>query len=88
MRFGFHISIAGGFFKAVPRAVKLKFDEEGVSIPFPQRDVHLYQETVPQVPGEADTTTSSKGHPSSAPRSELSERPRFENREDDDEPQS
>jgi small conductance mechanosensitive channel len=26
------------------KAVKEKFDEEGVSIPFPQRDVHLFQE--------------------------------------------
>lgn len=25
--------------------VKLTFDDEGISIPFPQRDVHLYQET-------------------------------------------
>jgi small conductance mechanosensitive channel len=24
------------------RAVKLRFDEEGISILFPQRDVHLY----------------------------------------------
>ncbi|MCP4333133.1 MAG: mechanosensitive ion channel [Gammaproteobacteria bacterium] len=24
------------------RAVKLRIDEEGISIPFPQRDVHLY----------------------------------------------
>lgn len=24
-------------------AVKLRFDEEGISIPFPQRDVHMYQ---------------------------------------------
>jgi small conductance mechanosensitive channel len=29
---------------ALTRAVKLRFDEEGISIPFPQRDVHLYQE--------------------------------------------
>jgi small conductance mechanosensitive channel len=29
----------------VTRAVKIRFDEEGVSIPFPQRDVHLYQQT-------------------------------------------
>jgi small conductance mechanosensitive channel len=25
--------------------VKRTFDDEGISIPFPQRDVHLYQET-------------------------------------------
>lgn len=28
---------------AITRAVKLRFDEEGISIPFPQRDVHLYK---------------------------------------------
>jgi small conductance mechanosensitive channel len=28
----------------VTRAVKMRFDEEGISIPFPQRDVHLYTE--------------------------------------------
>lgn len=28
----------------VTREVKLRFDKEGISIPFPQRDVHLYQE--------------------------------------------
>jgi small conductance mechanosensitive channel len=26
------------------REVKMRFDQEGISIPFPQRDVHLYQE--------------------------------------------
>ena len=31
---------------AVHEAVKLRFDEEGISIPFPQRDVHLYQTAV------------------------------------------
>ncbi|NKF51201.1 mechanosensitive ion channel family protein [Shewanella sp. WXL01] len=27
----------------ITRSVKLRFDEEGISIPFPQRDVHVYQ---------------------------------------------
>jgi small conductance mechanosensitive channel len=30
----------------ITREVKLRFDAEGVSIPFPQRDVHLYTENV------------------------------------------
>ncbi|TNF88352.1 MAG: mechanosensitive ion channel, partial [Gammaproteobacteria bacterium] len=29
---------------SITRAVKMRFDEEGISIPFPQRDVHLYKE--------------------------------------------
>lgn len=29
----------------VTRSVKMRFDAEGVSIPFPQRDVHVYRET-------------------------------------------
>lgn len=28
---------------ALTEAVKLRFDQEGISIPFPQRDVHLFQ---------------------------------------------
>ena len=32
-----------GFFFDLTEKVKLAFDAEGVSIPFPQRDVHLYQ---------------------------------------------
>lgn len=30
----------------ITRAVKERFDAEGISIPFPQRDVHIYQETI------------------------------------------
>lgn len=30
----------------ITRAVKKRFDAEGVSIPFPQRDVHVYQEVI------------------------------------------
>jgi small conductance mechanosensitive channel len=28
----------------ITRSVKMRFDEEGISIPFPQRDVHMYTE--------------------------------------------
>ena len=28
----------------VTREVKRRFDEEGISIPFPQRDVHIYRD--------------------------------------------
>jgi small conductance mechanosensitive channel len=33
----------------VTRQVKERFDSEGVSIPFPQRDIHLYQEEAPEL---------------------------------------
>lgn len=36
----------------ITRAVKDRFDEEGVSIPFPQRDVHLYQHGSPETESE------------------------------------
>jgi len=29
----------------VTREVKMRFDQEGISIPFPQRDVHIYEES-------------------------------------------
>ena len=31
----------------ITRAVKEQFDRNGISIPFPQRDIHVFQETVP-----------------------------------------
>ena len=33
---------------SVTRAVKERFDAGGVSIPFPQRDIHVYQESSTQ----------------------------------------
>ncbi len=32
---------------AVTREVKMRFDREGISIPFPQRDVHIHSQTPP-----------------------------------------
>ena len=29
----------------ITREVKMRFDQEGITIPFPQRDVHLYKQT-------------------------------------------
>ena len=37
----------------VTRAVKMRFDEEGISIPFPQRDVHIYEKKVAEKKGQA-----------------------------------
>lgn len=56
----------------ITREVKLRFDAEGVSIPFPQRDVHFYAEdavtlAVPAAPGTlaaAPTTTGNQTKPS------------------------
>ena len=34
-----------GLYFDMQKAVKQRFDKEGISIPFPQRDVHLFQES-------------------------------------------
>ena len=34
-----------GVFFDMQKAVKQRFDKEGISVPFPQHDVHLFQET-------------------------------------------
>jgi small conductance mechanosensitive channel len=34
----------------VTREVKHRFDAEGISIPFPQRDVHVYHDDVDRAP--------------------------------------
>jgi small conductance mechanosensitive channel len=31
----------------ITRAVKDQFDVNGISIPFPQRDIHVYQDSAP-----------------------------------------
>ncbi len=46
----------------VTRQVKLRFDEEGVSIPFPQRDVHVHQVGAPIAAPGHTPTGSSEGH--------------------------
>jgi small conductance mechanosensitive channel len=45
----------------VTKEVKKRFDAEGISIPFPQRDVHLYQEVV-------SGNSKSAGSPESPPQ--------------------
>ncbi len=48
----------------VTRAVKMRFDEEGISIPFPQRDVHLYEERLadrPSTSQQPNTTSREQG---------------------------
>jgi small conductance mechanosensitive channel len=40
---------------------KLRFDQEGITIAFPQRDVHLYYETAATASPEAEHGTSEKG---------------------------
>jgi small conductance mechanosensitive channel len=43
----------------VTREVKHRFDAEGISIPFPQRDVHVYHDGASRAPGdEAETAPS------------------------------
>lgn len=44
----------------ITRQVKMKFDAEGISIPFPQRDVHLFTE----IPMVSDTSADSRDHAS------------------------
>jgi len=42
----------------VTREVKLRFDAEGISIPFPQRDVHVYGTETPSPPSAGDARTA------------------------------
>ncbi len=45
------------------RSVKTSFDAEGVSIPFPQRDVHVYVEAPTSLPSTAPTSATSDSRP-------------------------
>ena len=47
----------------VTREVKLRFDAEGISIPFPQRDVHIYGTGTRATP----PILSEKAYPNPAP---------------------
>ena len=44
----------------VTREVKRRFDEEGISIPFPQRDVHIYQQEASSNGGDASDAQHSE----------------------------
>lgn len=44
-------------FWSITREVKIRFDEEGISIPFPQRDVHLFAESS----GSSEATAEDAG---------------------------
>lgn len=54
----------------ITRAVKMRFDEAGVSIPFPQRDVHLF--------AEAPLVAATAGPAGAAPGSAAGHRREFE----------
>ena len=43
--------------------IKLGFDEHGFTIPFPQRDLHVYTESVPSSLADATSTTSNRERP-------------------------
>jgi small-conductance mechanosensitive channel len=53
------------------RTVKMRFDDEGISIPFPQRDVHVYTETVAALDKPAAETGAAPGPVKS--RSQISD---------------
>jgi small conductance mechanosensitive channel len=48
----------------VTRQVKVRFDEEGISIPFPQRDVHVYHEGSPS--SDSEPVEEAVGSPAGA----------------------
>jgi small-conductance mechanosensitive channel len=55
------------------RTVKLRFDQEGISIPFPQRDVHFYPEAADVV--AASSVESDVPPPRVPSRAQVSDQP-------------
>ena len=57
----------------ITREVKQRFDAEGISIPFPQRDVHLYREEAAEAPaggGEPQRSKTSESAQTAVPDDE------------------
>jgi hypothetical protein len=67
----------------IARAVKMRFDEEGISIPFPQRDVHVHYGTVADSEAAPEAAPTELGA-SEAPRHDAAARYMEGADEDDD----
>ena len=73
LRIWFHVDDYWDVYWDVTQAVKLRFDEEGISIPFPQRDLHI--RTLPrEMPPVATSGDTDRVSPSQEPAMQESPR--------------